>query len=114
MTIGEVVRTLRVSAGLKQSDLAVRAGVSTSSISLVEAGRDLARLEALRVTGRALSEGLEEFLREQAPDVLCLQEIKCSDREFPVAAFKRAGYAHIAINGQKGYHGVAIASRPRR
>ena len=51
------------------------------------------------------------LLRDHAPDVLCLQETKCRDAEFPVAAFKAAGYAHVAINGQKGYHGVAIASR---
>ncbi len=51
------------------------------------------------------------FLREQAPDVLCLQETKCRDSEFPLAAFHKLGYAHVAINGQKGYHGVAIASK---
>ena len=51
------------------------------------------------------------FLAEQQPDVLCLQETKCRDAEFPVSAFRRAGYEHLAINGQKGYHGVAIASR---
>jgi len=51
------------------------------------------------------------YLAERAPDVLCLQETKCRDAEFPLAAFHDAGYAHVAINGQKGYHGVAIASR---
>lgn len=54
---------------------------------------------------------VERFLAAHAPDVLCLQETKCRDAEFPVASFKRFGYAHIAINGQKGYHGVAIASK---
>lgn len=51
------------------------------------------------------------FLREEAPDVLCLQETKCRDSEFPLAAFHKLGYPHVAINGQKGYHGVAIASK---
>ncbi|MGA2044935.1 MAG: exodeoxyribonuclease III [Roseiarcus sp.] len=51
------------------------------------------------------------YLAERAPDVLCLQETKCRDAEFPLAAFHDAGYPHVAINGQKGYHGVAIASR---
>lgn len=51
------------------------------------------------------------FLDEHAPDVLCLQEIKCRNDAFPAAAFKKRGYAHIAVNGQKGYHGVAIVSR---
>ncbi len=54
---------------------------------------------------------VERFLKEEAPDVLCLQETKCCDEAFPVAAFHAAGYPHLAINGQKGYHGVAIASR---
>jgi transcriptional regulator with XRE-family HTH domain len=54
MTIGEVVRTLRVSAGLKQSDLAERAGVSTSSISLVEAGRREPTIKWLRSIAPAL------------------------------------------------------------
>jgi exodeoxyribonuclease-3 len=51
------------------------------------------------------------YLGEHQPDVLCLQETKCPDANFPLAAFREAGYAHIAINGQKGYHGVAIVSR---
>jgi len=53
------------------------------------------------------------FLREHQPDVLCLQETKCPDALFPVKAFEEAGYPHIAIHGQKGYHGVAtVARRP--
>ncbi|MBI1867591.1 MAG: exodeoxyribonuclease III [Methylocystis sp.] len=51
------------------------------------------------------------FLKTQAPDVLCLQETKCRDAEFPAADFRALGYEHIAINGQKGYHGVAIVSK---
>src|SRR5208283_2615284 len=48
---------------------------------------------------------------EKSPDVLCLQETKCPDANFPLRAFRDAGYPHIAISGQKGYHGVAIVSR---
>jgi exodeoxyribonuclease-3 len=51
------------------------------------------------------------FLRAYAPDVLLLQEIKCTNDQFPRAAFKRAGYPYHAVHGQKGYHGVAIVSR---
>jgi exodeoxyribonuclease-3 len=54
---------------------------------------------------------VSRLLREQRPDVLCLQETKCPDASFPIKAFRRAGYEHIVLNGQKGYHGVAIASR---
>ena len=51
------------------------------------------------------------FVAEQDVDVLCLQEIKCREGEFPVSALHEAGFPHLAINGQKGWHGVAIASR---
>ncbi|MEM8988718.1 MAG: exodeoxyribonuclease III [Pseudomonadota bacterium] len=51
------------------------------------------------------------FLKEEAPDVLCLQETKCNDDQFPAKAIRAAGYEHIAVNGQKAYHGVATVSR---
>ncbi|MFA9201056.1 MAG: exodeoxyribonuclease III [Cypionkella sp.] len=51
------------------------------------------------------------FAREQMPDVLCLQEIKCQEHQFPAAALAELGYVHQAIHGQKGYHGVATVSR---
>lgn len=51
------------------------------------------------------------FLDEYAPDVLCLQEIKCKNELFPAELFRARGYEHLAVNGQMGYHGVAIASR---
>ncbi len=54
---------------------------------------------------------VEKFLEEFKPDILCLQETKCRDSEFPSADFRRLGYGHMAINGQKGYHGVATVSR---
>jgi len=52
-----------------------------------------------------------KFLKSVRPDVLCLQETKCPDDAFPAKRFKRLGYEHIALNGQKGYHGVAVVSR---
>jgi exodeoxyribonuclease-3 len=51
------------------------------------------------------------FLATHQPDVLCLQETKCPDVLFPRAAFERLGYAHLALHGQKGWHGVATISR---
>ncbi len=54
---------------------------------------------------------VERFLAETRPDLLCLQETKCPDGSFPTSAFAKLGYEHVAINGQKGYHGVAIVSR---
>ncbi|MBV7258781.1 exodeoxyribonuclease III [Erythrobacter crassostreae] len=54
---------------------------------------------------------VEHYLREEAPDVLCLQEIKCENDKFPGEAFAAMGYEHQAVSGQKGYHGVATVSR---
>jgi len=56
---------------------------------------------------------LETALRwfeEAAPDVVCLQEIKCIDEKFPAEAFERLGY-NVAVHGQKTYNGVAILSK---
>src|SRR3990170_6454308 len=52
-----------------------------------------------------------KFIKAVRPDILCLQETKCIDDAFPLKRFKRLGYEHVALNGQKGYHGVAIISR---
>ncbi len=54
---------------------------------------------------------VERFLETCRPDVLCLQETKCPNDQFPFEPFRALGYAHIAIHGQKGYHGVATVSR---
>jgi exodeoxyribonuclease III len=52
-----------------------------------------------------------KFVKAVRPDVLCLQETKCPDDKFPLKRFKRLGYEHVALNGQKGYHGVVVLSR---
>ena len=59
----------------------------------------------------ALSKGLEEWLQEASPDVLCLQETKVIDNDFPHAAFEALGYHHRLLNGQKMHHGVAMLSK---
>ncbi|MEO0982297.1 MAG: exodeoxyribonuclease III [Pseudomonadota bacterium] len=52
------------------------------------------------------------FVEAEKPDIVCLQETKCRDDEFPSAAFEAAGLPHLAVRGQGGgHHGVAIASR---
>jgi exodeoxyribonuclease-3 len=52
-----------------------------------------------------------KLAREQKIDVLCLQETKVADSSFPHKAIRKLGFEHVAINGQKGYHGVAVLSR---
>ncbi len=56
-----------------------------------------------------------DWLEAQRPDVLCLQETKVQDRDFPLAPLQEAGY-QAAFWGQKSYNGVATLTRrpPRR
>ncbi len=56
---------------------------------------------------RARLPRLIEYLEEQKPDILCLQEIKCADEAFPIQDLRQAGYdGHW--HGQKGFNGVAV------
>jgi len=50
------------------------------------------------------------YLRQAAPDVICFQEIKSVDENFPSEAFEELGY-NVAVHGQKGFNGVAILSK---
>ena len=52
-----------------------------------------------------------KFLKAARPDILCLQETKCPDDAFPRKRFLRLGYEHMALSGQRSYHGVAVLSR---
>jgi exonuclease III len=52
------------------------------------------------------------WLKAAQPDIVCLQELKCSDEEFPSEAIERAGY-HAVFRGQKTWNGVATVSRRR-
>ncbi len=51
-----------------------------------------------------------DWLTAAEPDVLCLQETKLTDENFPVDAIRAAGY-HVVYSGQKTYNGVAIISK---
>jgi exodeoxyribonuclease-3 len=51
------------------------------------------------------------LLREETPDILCLQECKSPLEKMPLDIFAAAGYPHAVARGQKGYNGVAILSR---
>ena len=54
---------------------------------------------------------LESWLKsEKAPDILCLQEIKCQDIDYPAPFFEELGYKSV-FKGMKSYNGVAIISR---
>jgi exodeoxyribonuclease-3 len=50
------------------------------------------------------------WLTERAPDIACLQEIKCVDEAFPREPFEALGY-NIQVHGQKTFNGVAVLSK---
>ncbi|MDQ6995399.1 MAG: exodeoxyribonuclease III [Mariprofundaceae bacterium] len=51
-----------------------------------------------------------EYLAQEKPDVLALQETKQQDKDFPQSSFEDAGY-HVQFSGQKTYNGVAMISK---
>lgn len=53
---------------------------------------------------------LLEYLAEQQPDIVCLQELKCEDASFPAAEIEAAGYGAV-WHGQKGFNGVAVLAK---
>ena len=60
---------------------------------------------------RARIDIVARLIREEQPDILCLQETKATNDIFPAKWFKRRGYVHQQLHGQKMHHGVAIVSR---
>lgn len=54
---------------------------------------------------------LEELVKEQNPDVVCLQETKVQDVHFPLEDVKKLGFEFVEFSGEKSYNGVAILSK---
>src|SRR2546423_9110627 len=59
---------------------------------------------------RRRQERFVNWLASTHPDVVCLQETKCTDEQFPAIDLRAAGY-HAAFHGQKSYNGVAIIAK---
>jgi exodeoxyribonuclease-3 len=59
---------------------------------------------------RTRLEQVLEWLGREEADVLCIQETKVQDADFPAQPFRDAGY-HVVFRGQKAHAGVAVASR---
>jgi exodeoxyribonuclease III len=55
-------------------------------------------------------EHLQAWLKETSPDIVCLQEIKCTDEAFPREPIESLGY-NVAVHGQKTWNGVALLSK---
>ena len=59
---------------------------------------------------RQRMDNLQAWLKERAPDIVCLQEIKCVDEAFPREPLEALGY-NVAVHGQKTFNGVALLSK---
>ena len=60
----------------------------------------------------AVTKGLPEWLANEQPDVLCLQETKLQPEQYPAEALDALGYKHYLYSARKkGYSGVAILTR---
>jgi exodeoxyribonuclease-3 len=55
-------------------------------------------------------DSLTAWLKERGPDLVCLQEIKCTDETFPREPVEALGY-NVAVHGQKTFNGVALLSK---
>jgi exodeoxyribonuclease-3 len=55
-------------------------------------------------------DSLVAWLQERQPDIVCLQEIKCQDHDFPREPLEALGY-NVAVHGQKTFNGVALLSK---
>ncbi|MFO7666999.1 MAG: exodeoxyribonuclease III [Desulfobacterales bacterium] len=69
------------------------------------------KIASFNVNGiRARMPVILNWIERESPDILCMQETKVQDDEFPDNAFEGKGY-HCAYKGQKSYNGVAVISR---
>ena len=59
---------------------------------------------------RQRMDSLQRWLKERQPDIVCLQEIKCTDDAFPRESIEALGY-NVAVHGQKTWNGVALLSK---
>jgi exodeoxyribonuclease-3 len=59
---------------------------------------------------RQRMDGLQAWLEERKPDIVCLQEIKCTNDAFPREPLEALGY-NVAVHGQKTFNGVALLSK---
>lgn len=99
---------------VSNSDKLSEADLRAASQLSVAALRDTSQLSVAtwNINSVRLRSGLvAKYLQRAAPDILCLQEIKCRDDQFPAKDFAKLGYEHQAVYGFKGYHGVAILSK---
>ena len=94
-----------------QEAVRVRRGESHCPTSKVRSSLSPMKLATFNINNinRRLP-NLLQWLKAAKPDVVCLQELKCTDDAFPVEARAKAGYRSV-WRGQRTWNGVAILSR---
>src|SRR5215470_4784317 len=86
-------------------------GASSQRIHPSSATRPPMRIATWNVNSiKQRTDSAVAWLKERAPDIVCLQETKCVDDAFPREPFEALGY-NVAVHGQKTFNGVAILSR---
>lgn len=54
---------------------------------------------------------LKKLIEAENPDIICLQEVKAKEEDFPFADIRAMGYPEIALYGMAGYNGVVILAK---
>src|SRR5262245_29014468 len=86
---------------------------ASSSVEPPDRIEETLKIATWNINGvRARLGNLISWLKDSAPDIVCLQEIKSADDQFPRAEVETLGY-HVETHGQKGFNGVAILSKLR-
>ncbi len=82
-------------------------------INVFYAGKGIRDMKIATFNANSIRSRLEIILRwvkKENPDLLCVQETKVQDKDFPVEPFDDSGF-NVIFKGQKSYNGVAIASK---
>ena len=83
----------------------------SASVTVVPAALATMRIATYNINDvRKRIDPLRAWLDVTAPDVVCLQELKCTEAEFPFEAVRAMGYEAL-VHGQRSWNGVAILSK---
>jgi exodeoxyribonuclease III len=101
----------QIAEGFPQGQFAIGNSFTSAPLTQVPRSQGALRIATYNVNGiNGRLPNLLAWLKQAAPEIVCLQELKAPDEKFPAAAIRAAGYGAI-WNGQKSWNGVAILAR---
>jgi len=101
----------KTKVGVEESSKDARVSTSGAPKPTGRSATRTLKLATFNVNGvRSRLSNLLEWLTREAPDVVCLQELKAADHQFPIGEIRAAGYGAI-WHGQASWNGVAILSK---